>query len=86
MYNSKSWTKKVVSVFFILFVLVDAILLSFTLQKRTSVKMFFKASTPSPNIFAPYIKNLGMCFAILVYFDFGYVCIRPGVSLYWPGS
>ena len=56
-----------------MFVLVDVILLSFTLQKRTLVKKFFKASTPSPNIFAPYIKNLGMCFAILVYFDYGYM-------------
>ena len=43
------------------------------MQKRTSVNFFFKVSTLSPNIFAPYIKNLGMCFEILVYFDFGYV-------------
>ena len=55
--------------FLILFVLVDAILLSLTLQERTLVKKSLKLPTP-------YIKNLGMCFAILVYFDFGYVCVH----------
>ena len=39
-----------------------------------NLKKNFKFPTLSPHIFAPYIKNLGMCFAILVYFDFGYVC------------
>ena len=60
---------------------MDAILLNLTLQKRTSVNFFFKVSTLLPYNFAPYIKNLGMCSAILVCFDFGYVC-----STLWKSS
>ena len=40
--------------FSILFVLVDAILLSLDLQKRTSVKNFFQVSTLLSNMFASY--------------------------------
>ena len=54
----------------ILLVLKDAILLSLTLEKRTSVN-FFKVSNLLPNIFAPYIKKMWMPLAILVHFDFG---------------
>ena len=54
----KSWLSIKIGVdFFILFVLVDAILLSFTLQKRTSVKFSFKVSTLLPNIFGLYITK-----------------------------
>ena len=55
--------------FSILFVLVDAILLSLDLQKRTSYKVF--------DIFAPYIQNLD---AILLNLD---LQKGRGRSIYW---
>ena len=43
--------------------------------------MFFQVSTLFSNIFEPHIQNLETFFAILVYFDFGYVCPpTPGVD------
>ena len=54
----------------ILFVLMDAILLSLTLQKRTMYKIFFWLLTYWSNIFAPYIKNLVTYFEIMICFEF----------------
>merc|ERR1712150_108214 len=59
--------------FLILFVLVDAILLNLDLQRGTSCKGFFWVSSLFSNNFAPHVRDLETCFAILVYFDFGYV-------------
>ena len=36
----ENWARKLLSVFFILFVLIDAILLSLTLQKKDNVQKF----------------------------------------------
>ena len=61
--------------FLILFVLMDAILLSLTLQKRTMYKIFFFwLFTHLSNIFAPHIKNLETYFAILICFEFWPLC------------
>ena len=69
----KSWASEVEFAFPFLFVLVDAILLSLDLQKRTLYKKNFRFSTLSSNIFAPYNQNLETYFVILVHFDFDYV-------------
>ena len=64
----------------------------------TRASYFFQFSTLSSNKFAPYIQNLEICFAILVYFDFGYVWYSGGwlkiygsdvpltFLLFWPPS
>ena len=66
--------------FFILFGLVDTILLSLDLQKRTSYKKTFRVTTLLSNIFASYIQNLEMYFAILVYFWFGLVSVASALQ------
>ena len=43
-------------------------------KKGHHTKIFFRVSTLFSDNFAPHIQNLEMYFAILVYFDFGYVC------------
>ena len=47
--------------------------LTLILKKGHRVNFFFQVSTILSYIFARYIQNLEMYFAILVYFDFGYV-------------
>ena len=47
---------------------------------------FFRFSTLLSNIFAPYIQNLEMCFAILVYFYFDYVWDRWYSEICWVGT
>ena len=69
-YIMKNWNKKVLFVFLILFVLIDAILLSLTLQKRTLYNFFFLLFPHLSNIFAPHINNLEMYFAVLICFEF----------------
>ena len=59
--------------------------LAWIYRKGQRTKFFFRFSTLLSNIFAPYIQNLEICFAILVYFDFGYVwsqCITVYVKKY----
>ena len=52
---------------------MDANLLNLDLQNGKSYKKFFSSLYTFLYNFAPHIQNLEMCFAILVYFDFGYV-------------
>ena len=63
----KNWIREVGSVFLILFVLMEAILLSLTLQKKDNVQSFFFLKQLS-KIFAPCVKNLETYFAIMIYF------------------
>ena len=53
--------------FLILFVLMDAILLSFYFSKKDNAQIFF---FDFEHIFAPYIKNLETYFAIVICFEF----------------
>ena len=70
LFFSRSWNEIHFRSCLILFVLIDTILLSLTLQKRTMYKKFFLLLTHLSNIFAPYIKNLETYFAILICFEF----------------
>ena len=45
-------------------------------KKDIMLGFFFEASTRLSDIFAPYIKNLGGCFAIFVSLDFFTVCLK----------
>ena len=56
--------------FLILFVLVDIILFYIAQLCKKDITKKFCFKSLLPNIFAPYIKNVGTCFATLVYFDF----------------
>ena len=44
--------------------------------KKDILEFFFQVSTILFYIFAWYIQNLEMHFAIVVYFDFGYVWVE----------
>ena len=51
-------------------VLMDVILFSLTLQKRTMYKFYFWLLIHLSNIFAPHMKNSEMYFATLIWFEF----------------
>ena len=53
------------SVFLILFVLVDAFYLTWIYQKGHHTKNFFRVSTLFSNIFAPHIQNLETAYFFL---------------------
>ena len=57
----KNWNRKVLSVFLILFVLIDTILLSFTLQKRKMDKNSFYSYYICSPFCAPYTSKIWRC-------------------------